>query len=196
MEVLKGKCFGRLGMCTTIFLGLDPWVPTSPEFTPRVNPHYQSLVSLHVSYWTTKNRHSWNKYKIGQILNALDAQSILSMPPITSNARDQLIWTCTPSGNFSVKSADWQISELHAPPYLSPWRRWWQLNLPPRLLFFGWRIGHNLLPTKENLFHRKILTSTTCPLCSNHEESLSHLFKDSTFTRAIWFGVLATGLIP
>lgn len=131
MEVLKGKCIGRLGMCTTIFLGLDPWVPTSPEFTPRVNPHYQSLVSLHVSYWTIKNRHSWNKYKIGQILNALDAQSILSMPPITSNARDQLIWTCTPSGNFSVKSADWQISELHAPPYLSPWRRWWQLNLPP-----------------------------------------------------------------
>lgn len=97
----KANAFGRLGMCATISLGLDPWIPTSPEFTPRVNPHYQSLVSLPVSYLTIKNRHSWNKYKIRLILNALDAQSILSMPPITSNARDQLIWTCTPHQTIS-----------------------------------------------------------------------------------------------
>lgn len=69
------------------------------------------------------------------------------------------------------------------------WSRWWQLCLPPRLLFLGWRFGLNILPTLDNLRKKQIIQDSFCPFCASEEETVPHLFKDCSVSRALWFGI-------
>lgn len=83
-----------------------------------------------------------------------------------------------PSGEFTVKSAYNLVAGTHSPKHLSPWNRWWTQKLPQRLLFFGWKIGTSILPTKEKLKKKRIIDNDFCELCHCHSESLPHIFKD------------------
>ena len=40
---------------------------------------------------------------------------------------------------------------------------------------FVWRACHNLLPTRANLFKRKVITSPLCPVCNLVKESMEHI---------------------
>ena len=38
-----------------------------------------------------------------------------------------------------------------------------------------WRACHNLLPTKANLFKRRVTDSLLCPICNLEDESVEHV---------------------
>ncbi|KAL5841983.1 hypothetical protein ACOSQ3_012586 [Xanthoceras sorbifolium] len=70
------------------------------------------------------------------------------------------------------------------------WKRLWSLPLPCKIKFFLWKLGLNILPTKENLRRRKILLVDSCPRCENEVESIDH---------ALWglcCPVYCYGLVP
>ena len=58
------------------------------------------------------------------------------------------------------------------------WKVCWNLNVPNNVKMFVWRTCHNLLPTRANLFKRKVITSPLCPVCNLVKESMEHI---------IWF---------
>src|SRR4051812_48799671 len=59
---------------------------------------------------------------------------------------------------------------------------------------FGWRYTLNMIPTKNQLVRRGILTDirdTCCVFCFREDESKSHLFGFCEFTIRFWRKVLA-----
>ena len=52
-----------------------------------------------------------------------------------------------------------------------------------------WRVMKDCLPTKTKL-SRAIPIQDHCPFCDQQGKSSLHLFKECSFSRAIWFGTL------
>ena len=52
----------------------------------------------------------------------------------------------------------------------------WSLNIPNKIKSFAWWASKNILPTKVNLCHRKVLTDPTCEACGIEAESSGHPF--------------------
>ncbi|MBA0794257.1 hypothetical protein Gohar_018607, partial [Gossypium harknessii] len=51
-----------------------------------------------------------------------------------------------------------------------------------------WRITNNYLSTLSNLKIQRLGNDVVCPICSEEEETMEHLFRDCKFTRkAVWY---------
>jgi len=108
----------------------------------------------------------WDIPLIEQIFSRETVEKICSSPISPRIKEDKLIWVGTNNGIFSVHSAyhleverrdrdNWSTSTL---PYAIPiWRRLWKLNLPRFILLFLWRACNNILPTKNNIYKKKIV---------------------------------------
>jgi hypothetical protein len=94
-------------------------------------------------------------------------EQICSIPINPWSREDKLIWAGTKNGRFSVRSAyhlevkrrnrgNWSTSSVHSA--IPIWRRLWNLKLPRYILVFLWRACNDILPTKNNLCKRKIVT--------------------------------------
>ncbi|XP_059428671.1 uncharacterized protein LOC132162451 [Corylus avellana] len=51
---------------------------------------------------------------------------------------------------------------------------------------FVWRACHNLLPTRANLFKRKVINSPLCPICNLVEESVEHIIWSCPSATDVW----------
>lgn len=49
-----------------------------------------------------------------------------------------------------------------------------------------WNLCNNALPTKDNLFGKKILPDPIFPLCNLERETVEHLFLLCPWTKQIW----------
>lgn len=66
------------------------------------------------------------------------------------------------------------------------WKNIWKLQTPSKVKNFMWCLCQNALPTKDNLFRRKILPDPICPLCTHERETVEHLFLLCPWTSQIW----------
>jgi hypothetical protein len=66
------------------------------------------------------------------------------------------------------------------------WKRLWQLQAPANVKNFYWRLGNNLLPTKGNLFKRKIATDPLCSICLLELETSYHILWGYPSLVAVW----------
>ncbi|WOL19582.1 hypothetical protein Cni_G28384 [Canna indica] len=62
----------------------------------------------------------------------------------------------------------------------------WQNNFPPALSLNNWLIEKDRLPTRDRLIKHNVNVPASCPLCSNGDESHSHLFRDCEYTTQGW----------
>ena len=53
-----------------------------------------------------------------------------------------------------------------------------QLYIPNKVRSFTWRDSKNILPTKDNLYRRKITEDPLCVVCGCELESGGHIFWD------------------
>ncbi|XP_045831279.1 uncharacterized protein LOC123922626 [Trifolium pratense] len=88
---------------------------------------------------------------------------ILNIPIIDKTQPDMLTWDCTQDGQYSVKSGYHAIMEWGNIPNASPsnnsqhiWNVLWKLKVPPKHSHLLWRVLHNALPVKNNLFKRGV----------------------------------------
>jgi hypothetical protein len=140
------------------------------------------------------------KWKFDVLKNLVDPCSLSAILQVIVPARaqqDRLIWTLTPSGRFTVKTAITQCLSLGnvIPQTNSIWKLLWNMKMHKRLKVFMWRLGSNTLPTKQLLFHKTGFGDPMCPLCGSNKESYQHLFLKCSVIRPIWFG-LNWGLHP
>ncbi|XP_050247979.1 uncharacterized protein LOC126695321 [Quercus robur] len=66
------------------------------------------------------------------------------------------------------------------------WRSIWSCNSPHKIRHFAWRACRDVLPTKENLVKRKVLSDSCCDECKLAEETSGHLFWSCQRARDIW----------
>lgn len=81
--------------------------------------------------------------------------------PPSPHKKDKLIWLHTLSGQFTVKSAYWLMSDLPNTSLSSIWSTWWHVRLPPRLRFLGRRITLNIMSLPEKSF---VLMASLIPI--------------------------------
>ena len=91
-----------------------------------------------------------------------DAAAILQIPLSRRQVPDVIFWLYTKRGGYSVKSGYHtarKISKQEAEKGESSgealggpvWARLWKLKIPNKIKVFGWRVCHEILPTRENL---------------------------------------------
>jgi hypothetical protein len=130
-----------------------------------------------------------------QIFSQEEVTTILSIPISHTNQEDQQIWRGTATGVFSVRSA-YHIEkdrELAAKAGGSSrdrnshiWRSIWKLSILSVEKNFLWRACKNILPTRDNLCRRKILSDPLCPLCKQEVETTFHILWQCISARDVW----------
>jgi hypothetical protein len=113
---------------------------------------------------------------------------------LSSDRQDSWRWIPGTAGIFSVKSCysflletrqDEGIDDevLHALKIL------WRNDVPSKVLFFGWRLLLERLPTRGALSHRGILNNPNdlhCIFCLQNVEDCDHLFFNCPFSKSVW----------
>ncbi|CAL1389646.1 unnamed protein product [Linum trigynum] len=62
----------------------------------------------------------------------------------------------------------------------------WNLPLPPKLKFFFWRVVRGFLPLQSVLLQKTLVTSPTCPVCSDAPETFNHCFFHCRVAQPLW----------
>jgi len=178
-ENLEGGLLWRVGNGESIKVWKDKWLPSSS--TPKILSPVSGLdVEARVSSLIIPEAGVWNLPLLRSIFSPSEVELIRSIPLSPLGNPDRLIWQGTSHGCFSVKSAyKEEISSRTAAEGESSrrftermmWKNIWSLPGPPVLKHFIWRLYHNILPTKANLFHKKIVTDPLCPFCSTEVET-------------------------
>lgn len=105
------------------------------------------------------------------------------------------MWRCTANGFFTVRSAYHLQVEVQrrsqgqcsqSTSDRGTWSKIWKLALPPAAKIFLWRACLNVLPTKMNLFKKKIVDNTHCPLCLQENETTEHILWECTAASDVW----------
>jgi hypothetical protein len=167
----------------------DPWVPDLPAFRPHPKNELVPKLSWSVAHFMKPDKSDWNIDLLKQVFYDLSVHAILNIPKWSSVEKDKWIWTKTPNGILTTKSAFKEIltetNSIVANPLLS---KIWKLQLHDCLKMHLWRLAASLLPTKDIIFRFASALDSGCVLCENHVESVVHLFWECSLVRAIWFG--------
>lgn len=75
-------------------------VSTLSKYIPRLNPRYQNLAHLPVSYLTLPRFTRWNVNKIRQTFRPEDVHQILLLPPPSNDREDSSLWLPANNGVF------------------------------------------------------------------------------------------------
>lgn len=122
-----------------------------------------------------------------------DAELNVSIPLPKEPVDDQLFWHYDKQGNYYVKSG-FQIAQkikFPSPPSGSKtnseiWKVLWNFTLPAKVKNFMWRAIKNLVPTSENLWHKKIIADPICQMCKRQANSISYALFTCKMARKIW----------
>ena len=74
-----------------------------------------------------------------------------------------------PNGDFLSTEAS------NGQNYKKFWKLLWDFNVPNKIKNFAWWASRNILPTKTNLYHQKIIADLTCEACGLGAERSGHL---------------------
>lgn len=149
-------------------MGLDPWVPGSPNGVPTLKLEHTEKRDWRVKnlILTTNNSCAWNDL-IHEFSIPHRACLISSLPFPSLFIPCRWVWLDSNSGAFSVKKA-YEINYRH--PHLSSnfdFKKQWKAKLLPRLRLFGWRLFFNILPSADVLIARSISVTNSCVFCNN-----------------------------
>ncbi|XP_058727076.1 uncharacterized protein LOC131598498 [Vicia villosa] len=124
-----------------------------------------------------------------------DVSHISSIPLSFHLPEDKLIWHHESNGEYSVRSAyhiQGGMRNTDRPgssslDYHGFWKQLWKLKVNPKIKNFMWRVIKNILPTKENLRNKGVVTDGMCPLYNSEAESTCHLFLRCAFVKKVLF---------
>lgn len=120
---------------------------------PCIYPKIESKISrsrlLSCLFLCLQEKTLWKKIRF---YNCSVVKMLPTCHPPSPHKKDKLIWLHTLSGQFTVKSAYWLMSDLPNTSLSSIWSTWWHVRLPPRLRFLGRRITLNIMSLPEKSF--------------------------------------------
>jgi hypothetical protein len=182
------------GMEKRIKIWSDKWLMTPTSYKVQspvsiLNPdaRVSELISGDTGWWNTQLIHS--------IFNKSEAESICSLAISPQQRDDKLIWSGTKNGFFTVRSV-YHMEKARSVKekgecskkaiYSEVWKKIWKLKVPGVKKNFLWKVGNNILPTKENLYKKKITQDPLCPICGLFSESVGHILWSCSSSVAVW----------
>ena len=194
-EVVKKGARWQVGNGQDIRIWEDKWLPglsthkvVSPPSILPPNATVDILINAEDG--------TWNTVLLQQLFLHHEVNIILGIALSTNLPRDKLVWFPMKNGLFSMKSAYKIAMEMQEGAAMGTvsddsnlrkfWKYIWQMNIPHKVHHFTWRSCRNILPTKDNLLRRKIVTDGYCEECYEDVESSGHLFWECSWARKIW----------
>ncbi|KAK9997945.1 hypothetical protein SO802_017548 [Lithocarpus litseifolius] len=108
-------------------------------------------------------------------------------------------WEFTPKGEFIEHSAyklalemvhDGNFGEASNNKLNKPFRKTiWRLNVTNKVKSFAWHASKNIIQTKANLCHLKVIDNPTCEACGLGAESSGHVLWDCEKAQGKLFGI-------
>uniref|UniRef100_A0A2N9IPV8 Reverse transcriptase domain-containing protein n=1 Tax=Fagus sylvatica TaxID=28930 RepID=A0A2N9IPV8_FAGSY len=183
----------RIGNGSQVNIWKDNWISSSSPlkiiFLRQILPENARVCDL-----IDDDSRLWKSSLIDSIFLPLEAEQIKSIP-LHPSRHDSMVWSGTPNGQFSTRSA-YQLqaaekSSLSASTSdqsrnHSFWKSLWGVAVPNKIKVFMWRACKSSLPTKANLFSRGVLSSCTCPVCHDENETIFHTLWDCQYARTVW----------
>ncbi|KAK9998675.1 hypothetical protein SO802_018278 [Lithocarpus litseifolius] len=143
-----------------------------------------------------QNTSCWKHEIIDAVFAPNEAQIMKSIPLSRRNHKDILIWNETTCGVFTVKSAYHMLRAAETcnttGECLNPnnsqflWKGIWEVKFPSRIKILIWKACCNRLPTRQNLYKRKMFNVLTCPLCQEEAVSVEHVTYSCEVAQAVW----------
>ncbi|CAL9001349.1 unnamed protein product, partial [Prunus brigantina] len=200
-SLLWGRDLLRLGLRWCIGDGRlvniygDPWVPYDRFFTIQSVPTLPATSRV-CDLMTASG--GWDVGRVYATFSFPEAEAILSIP-LMGDTLDRRIWNFTANGRYSVKSGYWaaleykRLEELSAGSVAGPssyslksWKHLWKLKVPPKVLHLLWRVAHDILPSKEVLFRRRITHEEGCFRCVGARETTLHALVGCAVCLQVW----------
>ena len=72
------------------------------------------------------------------------------------------------------------------------WGQLWKLHISNTEKHFLWRACNEILPTRVNLYSRRVNISPTCPICEKKEETTFHILWQCPSAQDVWGASCAT----
>lgn len=177
--------------------------PLSFEYPELFVIAHNDAISVQQAGTLLESGWCWNK---ADYLGACNNSNVLKWNELLTSIQqhspkvamtDTFTWKDNAEGMFTVKSCYERFFRILSGPPLSEGivsaaKCLWQVKTPSKILFFGWRVIHNRLATKDQLFKRGILVHDRdyqCVFCLLEEENLSHLLGGCTVVSRVWLKV-------
>jgi hypothetical protein len=156
-DLLEGGLRWRVGNGESIKIWGDRWLPSQATF--RVQSPVDTLDhNARVCSLMNQDTGWWDVPLVRTIFNTKEAEIICGLPLNFLCQPGTLIWARTSQGIFTVRNAygEQEISGV--------WTTLWSLKVSGALKLILWKVCNNALPTKENLYRRKITKDPMCPI--------------------------------
>jgi hypothetical protein len=193
-SILQNGIGWRVGNGEDIKIWKDVWLNPPKSrllLTNNTNWHPESRVSSLIDH----NSGWWNLDLIHRLFDPGEAADIGSVVISPLLKKDKIIWRGSPSGVFTVRSAyhmkmrrraqeKGESSSVDGNEQL--WKFIWSLPTTPVLRNFCWKLCHDLLPTKFNLFSQKVVANPICPICNGEPETIFQCLWSCPMAVGIW----------
>jgi hypothetical protein len=172
----------------------DKWLPTPYTFSIHSSPKGLGSDAI-VNALIDQDAGVWKLPLLLENFSNEEITAIQTIPINLTKQPDKQIWRGTSKGEFTVRSAYHMAKEkegalLAGPSWRSEesmvWKGIWRANVPNAVKSFMWKACHNLLPTKENLFKRKVIPDPSCPICGLEVETTSHILWECASSADVW----------
>ncbi|XP_074298013.1 uncharacterized protein LOC141628617 [Silene latifolia] len=206
LELLRDFLAWEVGFPSSLDVWNDNWIHGSSlaQLQNLSDHELLSKPSIHVSSLQNPNG-TWNSDMVTSICGLESIPFIMAIPIPCLDTGDNIYWSLTKNGLFSVKSAYATCFSKHlankatftdrnrlsASSIVFCRKDLWSLPIHNKWKVFLWKILCNALPCGHEALKRNIQWNTSCVLCASGPskvESLEHMFRDCNFATRVWFG--------
>jgi len=163
VDVIEKADVWRVGNGHLIHIWEDNWLPYQNSHKIW-SPKPSNCDIMFVSDLIHDDIRCWNAPLINETFLPFEAQQILQLPISFSQSQDEFVWGASQCAIFSVKSAyrflkarrDLLVSHNSVQDIdQQVWKKLWKIKSIPRHIHFAWRILHEKLPLKNDLFKKR-----------------------------------------
>ncbi|XP_057444772.1 uncharacterized protein LOC130737018 [Lotus japonicus] len=171
----------------------DPWIMSGhvlQNLATNPIPHHDMDLPMADFYDLDRG---WELDHFQHILPRAIVEEITTFHSVQPDGgRDEVMWSGTPSGEFSTKSAYDLICNDHSHRQEeSIWKLIWSIKGPQRVRVFLWKLCNRGVLTNAIRVRRHMGACDLCPMCQAATEDYSHIFRDCVAVRSFWTSAMA-----
>ncbi|XP_010684120.2 uncharacterized protein LOC104898717 [Beta vulgaris subsp. vulgaris] len=195
---LKKGLYKKLGNGKQIRIDRDKWHPSKFLIPKMLENHVDRTNNIIMVNDLINTNKEWKANIIWKIFPPEEAKEIFAVHIPHEECEDDLEWSHTKSGRYSVKSGYWLLhQEAHIQDDKATfWKSFWKSDIFPKWKHFIWKILNNTIPSADNLIKRQIRgINPACCLCKKEMETTTHLLRDCSIAQRIWsssMGIVAS----
>lgn len=137
----------------------------------------------------------WKHHLFEHLLPPNMVEAILSTRLAQSPPPSSHLWSLTPHGRFTVKSAYEAIESINWKDPSRLWANLWKVPTLHRVRTFAWLLLKGKLLTNSERCRRRMTLDPSCSICSHSMEDNEHVFKHCAMASKIWKKILPHDLL-